>query len=195
MSKTTVQTKQGPIQVTRRVNAEDKITVRHNGKTYVGESWKEVEVQLKEACSIKIELEKYIHLDASGWDHPIRDGNFSHRVLVVILRASKHVEGRGFLVSGHFGSDKWVKGVTLEDALGFESDDDIDGDVLIPWTKEREKAVRSLLAEMDANKHAFTRFAELGTKRVTNALDNRITLSEAIAWGQKKKRSKKRESR
>ncbi len=196
MSKTTVQTKQGPIQVTRRVNSEGQITARHNGKTYVGESWKEVEAQIKEVCSVNVELEKYIHLDASAWDYE-QNGNFSSQVSVEIFKASKHVEGRGFLVSGLGGryvEDKWVKGTTLEDALGFDIDEG-GGDVLIPWTKEREKAIRSLFAEMDANAQAFSRFADLGTKRVTDALDNRVTLSEAIVFGQKKKRSKKTRSR
>lgn len=191
MSKTTVQTKQGPITVTRRVNSAGKITARHDGKTYIGESWKEVETKIKEMCSIEVELAKYIRIDTKNWDRYDRDG-FSARVSSSIVKASQFVEGRGFLVSCRSQSERWVEAENLEEALGIETDE---GEVLILWTKEREKAIRSLFAEMEDHSKAFARFVGLGPKRVGDHLDKGVTLAQAIALGQKKKRSKKKRSR
>jgi len=148
MSKTIVQTKQGPLEVIRRINAAGLVTGRAVGQTFKAATWEEVETSIKAAFAKPLEMTAYKVVNASG----LLD--YDDVLSVEDAKVSNYFEGRGRIVERRGWGGRWHDDKTVADALNLHDDratvafetTDVRAATLEAWRVEIEAHHRTLHA-------------------------------------------------
>jgi len=183
VSKGWVQTAQGRIEVTRRVNAEGQVTgrVKETKKTYVGETWKEVEAKIAEDHKVPPEMVNYLYFAVEECDGTVNTLGSGLQLTMWEGQASEP-DFR------HRREMKSEPNESLEDIMSV-FDFGRTG-VAIKHSVRRENTITGWMEEMRSMEESLAHFFKKGSEFVAQKMDEGIDLHEAIAIGLNERESK-----